>query len=100
MQPGGWGGLVHTAASVWGLALLGLWGLMTVLRGKLAVFLSFFFFLSVLFYFPKNPALWLLKEANGQDGYRERSFIFSLPGLLSHYNQCWGVCDVALRQRF
>ena len=29
----------------------------------------FFFFLSVLFYFPKNQALWLLKEENGQDGY-------------------------------
>ena len=71
---------------------------MTVLREKLAVFLSFFF-LSVLFCFPKNPALWLLKEENGQDGYRERSFIFSPPGL-SHYNQCWGVCDVASRQRF
>lgn len=98
MQPGGQGRLVHTTASVWGLALLDLWGLMTVLREKLAVFLSFFF-LSVLFCFPKNPALWLLKEENGQDGYRERSFIFSPPGL-SHYNQCWGVCDVASRQRF
>ena len=66
MHSGRPGGLVHRAASVCGPALPDLWCLMTVLRGKLAVF---FFFLSVLFYFPKNPALWLLKEENGQDGY-------------------------------